>query len=57
MAVNLVQGKQIATASWAINALTASYLEGYISPFPFTGSAQITGSLEVTGSLNVTHRV
>ena len=34
-------------------ALTASYLLGYISPFPFTGSAQITGSLGVTGSLNV----
>ena len=32
-------------------ALTASYLQGYISPFPFTGSAQITGSLGVTGSI------
>jgi len=53
MAINLVQGKQIATASWAINALTASYLEGYISPFPFTGSAQITGSLGVTGSVGI----
>ena len=57
MAINLVQGKQIATASWAINALTASYLEGYISPFPFTGSAQITGSLGITGSLNVTQGI
>jgi hypothetical protein len=35
-------------------ALTASYLDNYIPPFPFTGSAQITGSLEITGSLNVT---
>jgi hypothetical protein len=35
------------TASYA---LTASYLTGYVSPFPFTGSAQITGSLGVTGS-------
>lgn len=52
MGINLVQGKQIATASWAINALTASYLEGYISPFPYTGSAQITGSLEVIGPSN-----
>jgi hypothetical protein len=53
MAINLVQGKQIATASWAINALTASYLEGYISPFPFTGSALITGSLGITGSASI----
>jgi hypothetical protein len=57
MALNLVQGKQIATASWAINALTASYLDGYTSPFPFTGSAQITGSLGVTGSLTVTQGI
>jgi hypothetical protein len=57
MAINLVQGKQIATASWAINALTASYLDGYTSPFPFTGSAQITGSLGITGSLNVTNGI
>ena len=33
-------------------ALTASYLNNYIPPFPFTGSAQITGSLGVTGSIN-----
>ena len=57
MAVRLIQGKQIATASWAINALTASYLDGYTSPFPFTGSAQITGSLGITGSLNVTQGI
>jgi len=57
MALNLVQGKQIATASWAVNALTASYLEGYISPFPFTGSATISGSLVVTGSLNVSEGI
>lgn len=38
------------SASWAINALTASYLSGYVSPFPYTGSAIITGSLAVTGS-------
>jgi hypothetical protein len=40
-----------ATSSYA---LTASYLEGYISPFPFTGSAIITGSLEITGSTSST---
>jgi len=34
-------------------ALTASYLLGYTSGFPYSGSAQITGSLGVTGSLNV----
>ena len=34
-------------------ALTASYLTGYVSPFPFTGSAQITGSLGVTGSATI----
>jgi hypothetical protein len=35
-------------------AVTASYLNGYISPFPFTGSARITGSLGVTGSISTT---
>jgi sugar lactone lactonase YvrE len=39
------------TASYA---LTASYLQGYISPFPYTGSARITGSLGVTGSISTT---
>ena len=38
------------TSTSSSYALTASYLEGYISPFPFTGSAQITGSLGLTGS-------
>ncbi len=38
------------TASWANKAITASYLDNYIPPFPFTGSAAITGSLTVTGS-------
>ena len=45
------------TASSAISssyALTASFLLGYVSPFPFTGSAQITGSLGVTGSTSIT---
>ena len=40
-----------ATASYA---LTASYLSGYVSPFPFTGSAIISGSLIITGSFNIT---
>jgi hypothetical protein len=35
-------------------ALTASYLSGYVSPFPYTGSAQITGSLQVIGNTTIT---
>ena len=34
-------------------ALTASYLDNYIPPFPFTGSAIISGSLEVSGSTRI----
>jgi hypothetical protein len=48
------------TASFAISssyALTASYLDNYIPPFPFTGSALITGSLGITGSLSTTNNV
>jgi hypothetical protein len=48
-----ITGSLFGTASWAQNAVTASYLEGYISPFPFTGSGQITGSLGVTGSVSI----
>jgi hypothetical protein len=36
-------------------ALTASYLDNYIAPFPYTGSAIITGSLVVTGSIRSTN--
>jgi hypothetical protein len=62
----IVSSSYAYTASSAINAsasltsisasyaATASYLLGYISPFPFTGSAQITGSLGVTGSVSAT---
>jgi hypothetical protein len=46
-------GSLFGTSSWATNALTASYLSGYVSPFPFTGSALITGSLGVTGSVSI----
>jgi len=42
------------TATSASYALTASYLDNYIPPFPYTGSALITGSLGVTGSLTAT---
>ena len=39
------------TAISASYALTASYVEGIVNSFPYTGSAQITGSLAVTGSV------
>ena len=41
------------TSTSASYALTASYLTGYVSPFPYTGSALITGSLGVTGSISI----
>ena len=46
-------GSLFGTASLA---LTASYLSGYVSPFPFTGSAIISGSLGVTGSVQYHHQ-
>jgi hypothetical protein len=42
------------TAISASYALTASYVEGIVNSFPYTGSAQITGSLAVTGSVTST---
>jgi hypothetical protein len=54
-----ITGSLYGTASWAENstsasyALTASYLDNYIPPFPYTGSAEITGSLSVTGSTSL----
>jgi len=53
-----LSGSLNGTASYAVtasNAVTASYLTGYVSPFPFTGSAVISGSLGVTGSFKVTN--
>lgn len=40
------------TASWAQNAVSASYAPD--TTFPYTGSALITGSLGVTGSISTT---
>jgi hypothetical protein len=37
------------SASYAGYAVTASYLDTYLPPFPYTGSAEITGSLNVIG--------
>ena len=48
-----ITGSLLGTASYATTALTASYLSGYVSPFPYTGSAIISGSLTVTGSTNL----
>jgi len=42
-----ITGSVFGTASWAVSA---SYLSGYVSPFPYIGDAQITGSLLVSGS-------
>jgi len=41
------------TASYANQALTASYLSGSVSVFPYTGSAIISGSLNITGSFSI----
>ncbi len=47
-------GSLTGTASWASNAVTASFATSGGSPaFPYTGSAIISGSLTVTGSANV----
>jgi hypothetical protein len=46
-------GSLFGTASYAINALTASYALNAGDPFPYTGSAIITGSLFVIGSVTV----
>jgi hypothetical protein len=41
------------TASYATQALSASWAPGGGNAFPYTGSAEITGSLTVTGSFSV----
>jgi hypothetical protein len=43
-----------ATASYANQALSASYAPGGGTPFPYVGTAQITGSLFVSGSADIT---
>jgi len=52
--LNAVSSSFATSASFA---LTASHLTGYVSPFPFTGSAIITGSLGVTGSVSITQNI
>lgn len=48
MAVNLIQGKQIATASWAQNAVTASYATS--ASYTATASFAVSSSRALTAS-------
>jgi len=48
-----ITGSLLGTASYAIQALSASYAPS-TPAFPYTGSALITGSLDVEGNLGVT---
>ena len=50
-------GNLIGTASYATQALSASYAPGGGNPFPFNGDAQISGSLGVTGSFSVLNSI
>ena len=50
-------GSLLGTASYANQALTASYASTYAPVFPYTGSAIISGSLEVTGSISATTNI
>lgn len=52
MAVNLIQGKQIATASWSQNAVTASYATQALSAsFAISSSRAISSSFATSASL------
>jgi hypothetical protein len=48
-----ITGSLLGTASYATQALSASWAPGGGASFPYTGSAEITGSLNITGSLTV----
>jgi hypothetical protein len=50
-AVNSTSASYAVSATSASFSSTASYLENYIPPFPFTGSAGISGSLVVNGNI------
>ena len=52
-----ITGSLLGTASYAAQALTASYASAYAAVFPYTGSAIISGSLQVTGSVLVSESV
>ena len=48
-----ITGSLLGLATSASYALTASFLSGSVSAFPFTGSARITGSLTVIGTTSI----
>jgi len=48
-----ITGSLLGTASYATQALSASWAPGGGATFPFNGDAQISGSLGVTGSFSV----
>lgn len=50
---NGITGSLLGTASYATQALSASYAPGGGNVFPFNGDAQISGSLGVTGSFSI----
>ena len=55
-----ITGSLLGTSSWAISALTASYISGGLSVpngLVMTGSIVISGSEVLTGSLNVTQGI
>lgn len=56
MPLKIIQGKQISTSSWALNSLTASYLEGYVPVFPYTGSA-VTSSFISSSTWTFVHNL
>jgi hypothetical protein len=47
-------GSLLGTASYATQALSASWAPGGGASFPYTGSARITGSLDVIGTTTIT---
>ncbi len=49
-----ITGSLFGTASWAENALTASYVNPLNQKVIITGSLLLTGSLDITGSINIT---
>jgi hypothetical protein len=51
--VSNITSSLFGTASFATQALSASWAPGGGNAFPYTGSAEITGSLTVTGSFSV----
>ena len=52
--VGPLTGSVFGSASYATQALSASYAPGGGAAFPYTGSARITGSLDVIGSTTIT---